>query len=174
MLNKNSDYKRNLIIEGVEGIIDTGIIVIAHFDNPIRIEMLTFLKEIFSGKRRVLIPLTTFIGAYHIMTNYLRIDRYYAKVSLNSTLNLDSPYFFEDISKFTVLNALDYASVNNIESWDAYLLILANQFNTHHIYTIDQKLAKLSDISIINPVSEAKFNEYQQFLKQLFQKPKSK
>jgi predicted nucleic acid-binding protein len=170
MLSKNLDYKNSIPIEGIEGVLDTGIIVISHFENPIKIEMLTFLKEIFSGERRILIPLTTFMGAYHILTKYLGVDRYNAKVSLSETLNINSPLFFEDVNKFTVFNAIDYSSVNNIESWDAYLINLAKQFNTHNLYTIDMKLKKLRDISILNPVSEEKFAEYQEFLKELFKK----
>lgn len=163
---KNSDYNPSIT---VEGIVDTGIIVIAHFNNPIQLDMLAFLKEIFLGKRRILIPLTTFMGAYHILTQYLQVDRYNAKIALNETLSLNSPYFYEDVGKSTVFRAIDYAAVNIIESWDAYLMILAKQFNTANIYTIDQKLKKLRDFSIINPVSETKFQEYHQFIRKIFQ-----
>ncbi len=132
--------------------------------------MLTFLKEIFSGNRRLLIPLTTFMGAYHILTHYLKVDRYNVKITLSETLSLNSPFLYEDISKSLVFNAMDYAAVKNIESWDAYLIMLARLFNTHNIYTIDTKLKKLSDITIISPVSDEKLAEYQQFIVKLFQK----
>ena len=46
----------------ITGIVDTGIIVIAHFENPIQDKMLDFLAGIFSANTSLLIPLTTFIG----------------------------------------------------------------------------------------------------------------
>jgi predicted nucleic acid-binding protein len=170
MSNKNLELKNNLKFDSIDGIIDTGIIVIAHFENPIREDMLIFLRDILKSSRKILIPLTTFVGAYHILTQYLKVDRYNAKKNLTATLALRYDWFFEDISKNTVVNAIDYASVNNIESWDAYLIALAMQFNTRNIYSIDMKLRKLPGFSIINPISEPKFRVYQEFIKKLFEK----
>lgn len=169
MSNKNLVYNSPLHIDGI---VDTGIIVTAHFQNPIQQDMLKFLKDIFIGNSHFLIPLTTFVGAYHILTQYLKVSRYNARISLNKTLELGSNYFYEDIQKSIVFNAIDYASVQQIECWDAYLIMIGKKFHTNNLYTIDIKLKKISDFNIINPVSQTKFNEYQKFLKDLFKKPK--
>jgi len=57
-----------------EGVLDVGLIVIAHFENPARTYASDFLKEVLEVKRRCIIPLSTYLGAYIIMARYLRID----------------------------------------------------------------------------------------------------
>jgi len=161
MHGKNLDYENNIQIEGV---IDVGIIVIAHHTNPIQNEMVDFLMDIISGNRRILIPMTTFIGAYHILTRYLRVSRYNAKNALLSTLKLNSPYFYPRIDKSHVLDAIDLSSIFNIESWDGYLFALAKTMQTSHIYTIDKKLQKVEGFTIIYPVSDEKLNKYHSWL----------
>ena len=117
----------------VDGIIDVGIIVIAHFSNPLQQKMVQFLRDIIQGKKNIVIPLTTFIGAYHILTRYLGISRYQAKSALISTLNLESSLFYPRIDTVITINTLDMSSVYNIESWDGYLFALANLFQTNLI-----------------------------------------
>ncbi|MFX0065725.1 MAG: type II toxin-antitoxin system VapC family toxin [Candidatus Hermodarchaeota archaeon] len=157
------DYNTDIQVEGV---LDTGIIVIAHHKNPIQKEMLDFLEEIISGKRRILIPLTAFVGAYHILTSYLKVSRYDAKSALTETLKLESPFYYPLVDKNTVIRAFDFSSIHNIESWDGYLIILAKNLQTSNIYTIDNKLRKIKEISVINPVSDEKLAEYHQWLKE--------
>lgn len=148
----------------VDGVVDVGIIVIAHFSNPIQQKMVQFIRDIIQGKKNIVIPLTTFIGAYHILTRYLGVSRYQAKTALISTLNLESSLFYPRIDTGIIINALDISSVYNIESWDGYLFALATLFRTNHIYTIDKKLQKVQDYEIICPVSEDEMNTYHSWL----------
>ncbi len=149
----------------VDGIIDTGIIVIAHFENPIQSKILNLLQDIFQGKKRLLIPLTTFVGAYHILTSYLRVSHFDAKTALTETLKIDSNYYFPLVDQKTIIEGIDIATINKIESWDGYLLSLARLFQTSNIYSIDKKLRKKTTFNIIFPVEEADLVKYHNFLK---------
>ncbi|TFG18809.1 MAG: PIN domain-containing protein [Promethearchaeota archaeon] len=148
----------------VDGIADVGIIVTAHFVNPIQEKMIQFIEDIIYEKKNVILPLSAFIGAYHILTRYLRVSRYQAKKALQTTLELETPIFYPRIDTGIVKNALDISSVYNIESWDGYILELANLFKTSYIYTIDKKLQKIQDFEILCPVSEEDLKEYHTWL----------
>jgi predicted nucleic acid-binding protein len=148
----------------VDGIADVGIIVTAHFENPIQEKMIGFIEEVISEKRNVVFPLSTFIGAYHVLTRYLGVSRYQAKTALKTTLELDTPLFYPRIDTGIVINALDISSIYNVESWDGYVIELANLFETTYIYTIDKKLQKISDFEIICPVAEDDLSRYHSWL----------
>jgi predicted nucleic acid-binding protein len=148
----------------VDGIADVGIIVTAHYDNPIQEKMIEFIEEVINEKKNVIFPLSAFIGAYHILTRYLRVSRYQAKTALKTTLELETPIFYPRIDTGIVINALDIASVYNIESWDGYILELANLFKTTYIYTIDKKLQKIQDFEILCPVTEDDLKTYHSWL----------
>ena len=165
MFEINWDYNIH-----IDGIIDTGIIVIAHFENPIQENMLMLLKDIFNGNKRILIPLTTFVGAYHILTSYLKVNHLDAKIALTETLKIDSNYFFPLVSQKIIIEGIDIASVYKIESWDGYLVALARLFQTSNIYSVDKKLRKKTDLNIIYPVTDEELAYYHQFLqKSIFQ-----
>ncbi len=149
----------------IEGILDVGPLVIAHYTNPIQEQMIDFLAQIFEGNRNIIIPLSTFIGAYHILTRYLKISRFEAKSALVRTLQLNSPLFYPVVDKIHVLTAMDFASIHNIESWDAYLIALGKSLGTRNIYTIDKKLRKIREINVILPVLEEELEKYHQWLK---------
>lgn len=148
----------------VEGIVDTGIIVIAHFTNPIKEKAVYFLSEVLKGNRPLLIPLTTFVGAYHILTRYLKVPHAEAKIALATTLRLNSEYFFPVVDIALTEQALDFATVYNVESWDGYLIALAYLFETRNIYTIDRKLRKISQLNFISPINDKELQLYHQFL----------
>jgi hypothetical protein len=127
----------------VDGIIDTGIIVIAHFENPIQDKMLKLLKDIFGGKKRILIPLTTFVC------------------------------YFPLVDQKNVIEGIDIASINKIESWDGYLMSLARLFQTSTIYSVDKKLKNKTQMNIIIPVSDSSMEDYHKFLNEtIFKKSK--
>lgn len=161
MFEINWDFNIN-----IDGIIDTGIIVIAHFENPLQKNMLNLLKDIFNGNKRILIPLTTFVGAYHILTSYLRVSHIDAKMALIETLKIDSNYFFPLVSQKIITEGIDIASVNKIESWDGYLVALARLFQTSNIYSVDKKLRTKTQLNIIYPVSDEELVKYHQFLQE--------
>ena len=47
----------------LEGIVDVGIVVIAHFRNPAHKYAAQFLQDALILKKRIVVPLTAYIGA---------------------------------------------------------------------------------------------------------------
>jgi len=80
-----------------EGVVDVGLIVIAHFKNPAWTYARDFLKDVLGLRKRCTVPLSTYFGAYIIMTRYLKIDRKEVATALVTTLSIDSPAFYENI-----------------------------------------------------------------------------
>lgn len=152
----------------IEGIIDVGIVVIAHFENPARIHAFNFLKPILLWKRKCLIPTSATMGAYHIMTEYLGVDRFSACKALTKTLETKSPAFYEDISVDMVTDALEYALAYKIESWDGYIVSLAKNHGAEIIYSIDGELAKrVKDVEVINPIPGDVMRKYHDFVAEI-------
>ena len=152
----------------IEGIIDVGIVVIAHFENPARIHAFNFLKPILLWKRKCLIPTSATMGAYHIMTEYLGVDRFSACKALTKTLETKSPAFYEDISVDMVTDALEYALAYKIESWDGYIVSLAKNHGAVIIYSIDGELAKrVKDVEVINPIPGDVMRKYHDFVAEI-------
>lgn len=166
MQNKKSDYNE------IKGIIDVGIIVVSHFKNPIMRDMIDFLKPILNWEKKVIIPNTTFLGAFHILTSYLRVSKVDAKKVLLNTFSIESPCFINDVSKNVISEALEQAVGYNVESWDGYLVSLGKVFNTDIIYTVDMQLKKVKEMHIINPNSEEKMKEYHNWLVEKMKKKK--
>ncbi len=151
----------------IEGVVDTGIVVLAHFDNPARAEAARFFLSVLRWERRCLIPVTAMIGAYHVMTRYLGVDEEAARRALTLSLETRSPAFYEDVDIETAMNALRLAATLGVESWDGYLLQLALMFDAPIIYSIDKTLAKRAralGIKVINPIPEGVFQAYQEWL----------
>ncbi len=160
------DYEKvRLGKDRIEGVVDVGLIVISHFENPAKEVALEFLSDILKWKKKCIIPTSTILGAYHIMTRYLRVEKVSAYEALKKTLETRSPAFYEDISIDTALSSLTNALGYNIESWDGYIVALAKKFKAT-IYTVDLKLMrKVRDVPIVNPIPEKTFREYNEWLK---------
>jgi len=154
-------------LASISGVVDVGIIVMGHFNNPAKVDALEFLKKVLKQEIRALIPVTAFIGAYHIMINYLGVPRKSARDALTETLNTRSPAFYQDVSIDDAMESLDVASVYNVESWDGYLVALAHKFNCNIIYSIDKKLSRVEGITVINPIPEDKMRKYHEFIRKL-------
>jgi len=122
----------------IEEIADVGIIVTAHFENPLQQKMIEFIGNIIQGKKNIIVPLSSFISAYFVLTTYLKVSRYQAKTTLFATLEKETPLFSPRIDDTVVMNAIDISSVYNLESWDRFLVELANLFAASHMYTIDK------------------------------------
>ena len=128
----------------IEGIIDVGIVVIAHFET------------------------SATMGAYHIMTEYLGVDRFSACKALTKTLETKSPAFYEDISVDMVTDALEYALAYKIESWDGYIVSLAKNHGAVIIYSIDGELAKrVKEVEVINPIPGDVMRKYHDFVAEI-------
>lgn len=155
----------------IEGIIDTGIVTIAHFDNPAKKSAIDFLSKILRWERKCIIPTSSLLGAYHIMTEYIGVERVTAHRALIKTLELRSPALYEDISIELTIDAITHASGYRIESWDGYIIALSKLFNAPIIYSIDKELMrKVKEVKVINPIPPEEFEKYNEWLKELTSK----
>ena len=150
----------------VEGVMDTGPVAIAHFENPARRAASHFLGRVLRWQVRCLIPTSAFLGAYHVLTEYLGVDRVAAYKALAKTLDTRSPAIYQDITIDLALDALTYASGYQVESWDGYIISLAKTFGASIIYTVDRELAKkVKEVEAINPIPPDLFAEYNHWLR---------
>ena len=62
-----------------EGVVDVSIIIVTCFNNPLKEYGITFLYDILTQKRRIAIPISSIIGAYHIATRYLKVSSFSIK-----------------------------------------------------------------------------------------------
>ena len=152
---------------GFEALVDVGIVVLAHFRNPARKYAAQLLMEALMLKRRILVPVSTYLGAYVVMTRYLKLRRDRVVKALLKTLSLESPAFYGNIPKTVAEKALASASELNISSWDSYLVELAKTLGISKIYTVDEELAKkVRDIEVENPIPRKVMEEYHQYIRE--------
>lgn len=152
----------------IEGVIDVGLIVIAHFENPAQNHALEFLMNVLLWKRKCLIPVSAFLGAYHILTSYLRVERVAAYEALKKTLETKSPALYADMSAEVAVEALTNAMGYRIESWDGHVVAIARTHSAPIIYTVDREMKKkVRDLQVLNPIPEDVFREYNEWLKKL-------
>jgi len=149
----------------IEGVVDAGLMVISHSENPAKNHALEFLKDVLLWKKRCLIPVTAFSGAYHILTNYLGVERVSAYEALKKTLETKSPAFYTDMNVDLAIEALTNAMGYRIESWDGYVAAIARSHSAPIIYTVDGKMKKkVKGLHVINPIPEDVFREYSEWL----------
>jgi len=147
---------------------DVGPIIISHVKNPVQEEGLQFLKDVLKGKILCLIPVSVFLGAYIIMTKYLRVRRDEAKNALRKTLSLNLDIFYEDIPKNIVLDALEDASKYKISSWDAYIAQIAKIHQIRIVYTLDlENFEKIPWLKPLLPISTEAFMQYQKWVRKI-------
>jgi len=150
---------------GFEALVDVGIIVLAHFRNPARKYAAQLLLDALTLKKRILIPVNTYLGAYVIMTRYLKLRSDRVAKALLKTLSVESPAFYGNLPKTVAEKALTSASQLNISSWDGYLIELAKEFGIKKVYTIDEELAKkVGDMEIENPIPRNVMKEYHRYI----------
>ncbi len=150
----------------IEGVVDVGPIILSHFENPAKDAAIEFLSDVLKWRRRCIIPTSTILGAYHILTRYLRVEKVSAYEALMRTLRTRSPAFYENISVEAVLNSLTNALGYSIESWDGYIVSLAKKFRAA-VYTTDLNLIrKVRDVPVVNPIPDEVFDEYNKWLRE--------
>jgi len=151
----------------IEGDVDTGIVANAQFKNPARETAFNFLSKILRWERKCITPTSAFLGAYHIMTQYIGVDKVSAQRALTKTLETRSPTLHQDISIDEAIDSLIYANGYNIESWDGYIVSLAKSHGATVIYTLDQEMArKVKEVTVINPIPQEAFRKYNEWLKE--------
>ena len=148
----------------VEGTVDVSIIVPVCFDNPLKKYAVKFLAEALSRKRRVIIPVSAVIGAYHIAAKYLKVPKLIVKKVLEGLLRTKSPALYPRISPELAIDSLDYASAYDIESWDGYLIALSRSLGAKIVYSMDKELAKVREIVVVNPFPKDKLVEYHKWI----------
>ena len=152
---------------GFEALVDVGIIVLAHFRNPARKYAAQLLLDALTLKKRIPVPINTYLGAYVIMARYLKLRSDRAAKALLKTLSVESPAFYGNLPKAAAEKALTLASELNISSWDGYLIELAKTLGINKIYTTDEELArKGGDIEIENPIPRNVMEEYRQYIQE--------
>jgi predicted nucleic acid-binding protein len=152
---------------GFAALVDVGIIVLAHFRNPARKYAAQLLLDALTLKKRILIPVSTYLGAYIIMTKYLRLRSDDVAKALLKTVSVESPAFYGNLPKAIVEKAIATASELSISSWDSYLVELAKEPRIDKIYTIDEEMArKVKDLRIENPIPTNIMKEYHQYIRE--------
>ncbi len=148
-----------------EGVLDVSILIPACFENPLKEHSIAFIAEVLTQNRRVALPTSAVIGAYHIATRYLRVPKVAVKKVLEGVLRSRSPALYPYIIPQIALDALDYAVAYDIESWDGYLISLTRSLGTNVIYSLDQELSKVKEIIVHNPFPQDKLRQYHEFIK---------
>jgi predicted nucleic acid-binding protein len=147
-----------------------GILVPACFENPLEEESVRFISDVLSGRRPGTLPLTSVLGAYHILTRYLGVPRLAVKGVLEGLLRMDSPALHAATPRRVVSDALNYAAAYSIESWDGYLVALCRSLGSTIVYSMDQELAKVREVTVVNPYPADKVKEYHRFIRELVER----
>jgi predicted nucleic acid-binding protein len=147
-----------------EGVLDVSILVPACFENPLKEHSVDFISQVLTREKPVALPVSAILGAYHITTRYLGVPKIAAKRVLEGILRTESPSLYPSISPKTALDALDYALAYNVESWDGYLISLTRNLGSTIIYTLDEELSKVREITVVNPFPGDAVKQYHSYL----------
>lgn len=147
-----------------DGVLDVSILVPACFQNPLNEHSVDFISKVLTQEKPAALPTSAILGAYHITTRYLGVPKPAAKRILEGILRTESPSLYPQISSKTALDALDYAIAYNIESWDGYLISLTRSLGSTIIYTLDEELSKVKEITVVNPFPGDVVKRYHSFL----------
>lgn len=149
----------------VEGVVDVSILVPACFDNPLKPLAVGFLADILAQRTRAIVPLPSVLGAYHIATRYVRAPRVAVKKTLDGILGTRSPALYPHVTPDQAEDALDYAATYQLESWDGYLIALARSVGAKIVYSLDEELSKVREVSVSNPFPREKLHEYHEYVR---------
>ena len=146
----------------------------ACFANPLQSESVSFLADVLKQRRRVLLPVSAAIGAYHIANRYLGVPRVAVRRVLGGLLDSGSPALYPSITPRLAGDALEYASSYGVESWDGYLIALAKATGSGMIYSLDRELGRVKEITVASPFSEEAVRRYHTFLQSRLRKQKAR
>lgn len=149
-----------------EGVLDVGILVPLSFENPLKDASIKLISDSVTQRKPAVIPLTTVLGAYHIAIRYLRVPRMAAKNVYKGILRTGSPALHQETPLRVVSDALDYATAYDVESWDGYLIALCRSLGSTVIYSLDEKLAKVREVTVVNPFPRSTVAEYHDFIQE--------
>ncbi|MBS7623265.1 PIN domain-containing protein [Candidatus Bathyarchaeota archaeon] len=149
----------------IEGVVDVSIIVPTCFENPLKRLAADFLAGVLTQKNRAVIPVTSIIGSYHIATRYLQTPRLAVKKVLEGILGTKSTALYPHATPEVASDALDYAAVYNIEPWDGYLIALTRSLGAKIVYSLDEELSKVKEVSVSNPFPRDKLDEFHTYIR---------
>jgi predicted nucleic acid-binding protein len=115
------------------------------------------LQVVLTQKKRVAIPVSTVIGAYHVCTRYLGVPRVAVKRVLEDILSSGSPALYQSVGADSAREVLDYAASYGIESWDGYLISLTKKLGSSIVYTLDNDMKRVKEVSVVNPFTDEGF-----------------
>jgi len=67
-------------------------------------------------------------------------------------------------------DALNYAAAYDIESWDGYLIALTRSFGSKTVYSIDEQLSKVREVTVINPFPKEQLDKYHEYTQDKLQR----
>lgn len=157
--------------ERYDATIDVGIIAIALIENPAQNDALSVLEDALRERIKVLIPLSVILGAYHVLVEVYRSDEKEVTNRLLNLLKARKIMWYETIKKDRVDPILEMASEKHVESWDAYLISIMEDFGIKTIYTTDLKdFSKFPQFDSINPISEENWDKYTKWFEEKIKK----
>jgi predicted nucleic acid-binding protein len=83
---------------------------------------------------------------------------------LEGILRTEFPSLYTSITPKAALDALDYAIAYNVESWDGYLISLTRSLGSSIVYSLDEELSKVKEITVVNPFPSEVVKRYRRFL----------
>jgi hypothetical protein len=60
--------------------------------------------------------------------------------------------------------AIKYATLFRVKSWDGYIIELARSLGNRIVYTLDRELERIKDIVVVNPFPENLVKEYHEYI----------
>jgi len=166
MLRENSAYYP-------DGVVDTCIIVASLFSNPLYKLAVEFISKILAQEVNAAIPLTSILGATHIVTRYLRIPFEEVERRVVKLLETESPAFYPHVYMANVEQALDYALRYRVKPWDGYIVSLAKTIGENTVYTFVKEFEKVEGLEIKNPFPEEVVRRYHEYVSKLLQSRKT-
>ena len=125
------------------------------------------LREAYKNLEKLAaLPVSAILGAYHIPTRYLRVSKVAAKNIFEGILRTESSSLYPSITPKTALDSLDYALAYNVESWDGYLVSLTRSLGSTIVYSLDEELSKVREITVVNPFPSDAVKQYHRFLEE--------
>lgn len=149
-----------------DSIADVGPIALAIVNNPAREDALEWLNKVLKGEIKCVIPLSTIIGAFIVAVHYLGAKPREVAQRLELLVGVGKALWYADIDIDRVKESMRIAAMYSMDSWDAYLVSIMRDLGLHIVYTVDvDDFIEVENIQAVNPISEEKFRELQEWLK---------
>ena len=87
------------------------------------------------------------------------------KKILDGILGTRSPALYPHVTPDQAEDALDYAATYQLESWDGYLIALARSVGAKVVYSLDEELSKVREVSVSNPFPRDRLQEYHEYVR---------